>query len=119
MTYCTSDSIGHTPCFEANRDRHFGSGNFQERLVSLLEEKYGREFVEESDDGAALTISVDGINAVIDLETLVSVSLLQFCMCFCLFLRMFADRNGLLLIGDFCLCQQFLSRSSKLIAISL
>ena len=85
MTYCTSDKIGHTICFEANRDRHFGSGNFQERLVSLLEEKYGREFVEESDDGAALTISVDGINAVIDLETLVSVSLLQFCMCFVCF----------------------------------
>jgi len=61
---------GNPQFVQANRDRHFGSGNFQERLVSLLEEKYGREFVEESDDGAALTISVDGINAVIDLETL-------------------------------------------------
>ena len=55
----------------ANRDRHFGSGNFHERLMSLLEEKYGKELVTESDDGVSITISVDGTIAVIDLETLV------------------------------------------------
>ncbi len=40
--------------------------------MSLLSEKYGTECVEESDDGISITITVDGVTAVIDLETLVS-----------------------------------------------
>eukprot|EP00795_Rhopilema_esculentum_P012678 gene12678-3391_t len=61
---------GNPQFVQANRDRHFGSGNFHERLMSLLEEKYGKELVTESDDGVSITISVDGTIAVIDLETL-------------------------------------------------
>ena len=57
--------------FPANKERHFGSGNFHDQLMSLLKEKYGVESVEESDDGVSITITLDGIVAVIDLETLV------------------------------------------------
>ena len=39
--------------------------------MSLLEEKYGKELVSESDDGVSITINLDGVTAVIDLETLV------------------------------------------------
>eukprot|EP00794_Sanderia_malayensis_P017062 gene17062-18780_t len=62
---------GNPDYYKANKDFYLtSSGNFHDRLVNLLGEKYGNDSVEESEDGTSITITVDSVVAVIDLETL-------------------------------------------------
>ena len=44
--------------------------NFQQHLLKLLNEKYGEKNVIESEQGDIVTVDVDGVLAIIDLETL-------------------------------------------------
>ena len=45
-------------------------GNFHQHLIKLLNEKYGESNVIESEQGDIVTVDVEGILAIIDLETL-------------------------------------------------
>lgn len=44
--------------------------NFQQHLIKLLNDKYGEKNVIESEQGDIVTVDVDGVMAIIDLETL-------------------------------------------------
>lgn len=44
--------------------------NFQQHLIKLLNDKYGEKNVIESEQGDIVTVDVDGVLAIIDLETL-------------------------------------------------
>ena len=44
--------------------------NFQQHLIKLLNDKYGDKNVIESEQGDIVTVDVDGVLAIIDLETL-------------------------------------------------
>lgn len=46
------------------------TGNFQHHLMKLLNNKYGEKNVIESEQGDIVTVDVDGVLAIIDLETL-------------------------------------------------
>ena len=57
--------VPSSKALSANRN-----GNFQQHLIKLLNDKYGERNVIESEQGDIISVDVDGILAIIDLETL-------------------------------------------------